>query len=116
MTRLVKEVDKFVEDHKPDRMAGYVVLLAKNDEENRKKLADFAEAKSISLPLTIAVDGPKGPAAYKLNSDVPITVLVSKRNKVEANLVLPAPEPKDPETQKAEVAQVIAAAEKLIAK
>jgi len=116
LTRLVKEVDKFVEDHKSDRMAGYVVLLAKNDEENHKKLADFADAQGISLPLTIALEGADGPGAYKLNPDVPITVLVSKRNKVEANVVLTAPEPKDPEAQKAEVAPIIAAAEKLIAK
>ena len=114
MTSLVKAIDKFVADNKSKRMVGLVVLLDENNEANRKKLEELAESNKIAIPLTIAVDGAKGPGAYTLNAKVPITVLVSRRNRVKANFALTDPAPKDEEAQKKEAAPILAAAERML--
>ena len=112
LTSLVKAIDKNVAENKGDNRTAFVVLLDENSDGNRKKLAELAKANSISVPLTIAADGAKGPGAYKLNPDVPITVLVSKRNSVKANFALTDPAPKDDAAKAKEVADILAAADK----
>lgn len=113
LTGLVKAADKFVAENKEKRAASYLVLLDANSEANRAKLADLAKREEIATPLTIAVDGAKGPGAYKLNPEVAITVLLSRRNRVVANFVL-APSA-DEEARKKEVADILAAAAKMLA-
>ena len=113
LTGLVKAIDKFVADNKEKRAASYVALLAENTEANQTKLAELAKSADIAAPLTIPVVGPKGPPAYKLNADVPITVLVVKKNKVQANFALAATA--DEEAQKKEVSDILAAAAKVLA-
>ncbi len=115
MARVVKAIDKFVKEHKKDRMAGFVTFLTKDDKENRDKLKEFAKKHKISIPLTISID-PKGLKPYKLNKAVPITILVSKRNKVEANFVLAKPAPSDSKAQTKEAEDIIAAAGKMLKK
>jgi len=110
---VVKAADKFVADNKEKRMVGVVVVLGENNDTNQAKLAEFAKEEGIAVPLTIALDGAKGPAAYKLNTEVPITVLVTRKNKVEANFALAAKA--DEEAQKKEVADILAAAAKVLA-
>ncbi len=110
---MVKAVDKFVADNKEKRAAGVVVVLDENNAANQAKVAEFAKKNDVAVPMTIAVDGAKGPAAYKLNAEVPITVLVAKKNKVQANFALAASA--DEEAQKKEAADILAAAAKMIA-
>jgi len=97
-------------------MAGVVVLLDENNEANQAKVAEFAKKHDIATPLTIAVDGAKGPNGYKLNDAVPLTVLAARKNKVEANFALAAPAPSDEEAQKKEVSDILAATEKMLGK
>ena len=92
-------------------MAGFVVLLAENGEENRKKLTEMAKAGGLTIPLTIAIEGAEGPADYKLNADVPTTVILSRRDMVMANFAL---SPKDEAAQKADVDRILARAAKLL--
>ncbi|MBM4035950.1 MAG: hypothetical protein FJ291_29785 [Planctomycetes bacterium] len=113
MTRLVKAIDKFVADNKEKRAASFVVLLDENNDANQAKLAELAKKNDVATPLTISVEGAKGPGSYKLNAEVPITVLVSKKNKVHANFALAASA--DEEAQKKEAAAILAAAEKMLA-
>ena len=112
MTRVVKAVDKFTTDNKEKRMVGVVVLLAENNEANQAKLAELDKKEGLNVPLTISVDGAGGPSSYKLNAAVPITVLVARKNKVQANFALAAKA--DDEAQKKEIGDVLAAAAKLI--
>ncbi len=97
--------------NKAKHAAGFVVLLADNGEENRKKLAEMAKAGSLTIPLTIALEGAEGPADYKLNADVPTTVILSRRDMVMANFAL---SPKDEAAQKADVDRILARAAKLL--
>ena len=112
MTRVVKAVDKFATDNKGKRMVGVVVLLGENNEANQAKLAELDKKEGLSVPLTITVDGASGPSAYKLNAAVPITVLVARKNKVQANFALAATT--DEEAQKKEISEILAAAAKMI--
>lgn len=113
MTSLVKSVDKFIADHTKERMAGFVALLDEKSEANQQKLKALAEENKLTLPLTIAIDGKAGPEAYKLNAEVPITVLISDRNVVKANFALAASS--DEKAQAKEVEDILAAAEKVLA-
>jgi len=113
---LAKAIDKFVADNKSKRMAALTVLLAENNKANQQKLRELAEQNKISIPLTMSLQGSKGPGAYKLNPDVPLTVLVSRRNRVKANFALADPAPKDEKAQKAEIDPIIAAAQKMLGK
>lgn len=113
MTGLVKAIDKFVADNQEKKMASFVVLLDETNEANQKKLEELAKATGASVPLTIAGDGAKGPGAYKLSPDVPITVLASRKNTVKASFALAGS--KDEEGQKKEIADILAAAEKMLA-
>lgn len=113
MAGLAKAIDKFVAENKEKRAASFIVLLDENTEANREKLAEFAKKHELATPLTIALEGAKGPGAYKLNAEVPITVLVSKKNKVQANFALAASA--DEEARKKEVADILAAAAKMLA-
>jgi len=113
LARLAKATDKFVADNKEKRAAAYVVLLDDNTEANQAKLAEFAKKYDLAVPLTIALEGAKGPDAYKLNPGVPITVLVVKKNKVQANFALAASA--DDAAQKKEIDDILAAAAKALA-
>ena len=110
LARLAKAIDQFVADHEKQRMAGFVVLIAENNEANQKSLRELAEAHKIAIPLTLT---PKAPGSYKINPDVPITALVARRKTLTAAFAFPEPEPTDEAAQKEEVARVIAAAKKL---
>jgi len=112
LASLAKAIDKFVADNKEKGAASFVVLLDENNEGSQAKLTEVAKKNGLTIPLTIAGDGAKGPGAYKLNPDVPITVLVSRKNKVQANFALAASAGED--AQKKEVADILAAAAKVL--
>jgi hypothetical protein len=116
LTRLVRAVDKFVADNKEKQMAGFVVLLDEKNEANEKKLTDLAAAEGLSIPLTIALEGPKGPKDYKLNPRVPLTVLVSRKDIVWGNYVLTDPAPKDEAAQEKQFAPIFAKAKAVLAR
>ena len=110
LTRLVKAIDTFVAQHKKQQMRAFVVLLDTNNAENRAKLAAFASKHGIAIPLTMAINGAKGPPAYRLNPQVATTVLVARRNVVRAIFALAGPPPEDGEAQAKEVDDILAAA------
>lgn len=112
MTGLVKAIDKFVAANKEKRAAAYVVVLAENNEANQAQLAELAKKEGLSVPLTLALEGAQGPKSYKLHPEVPITVLVAKKNRVQANFALAAAA--DEEAQKREISGILAAAAKVL--
>jgi hypothetical protein len=114
LARLAKAIDKFVAEHKKDQMKSFVVLLDENTQDNQKQLTAFAAKHALSIPLTIAIDGKPGPRAYKLNPDVPITILATRRNSVRNQFALTDPGPSDAEAQAKEVAAILAAAQELL--
>jgi hypothetical protein len=85
---VAKAVDTFVAAHKDQRLAGFVVLLAENNEANRATLTKLAADHKLSIPLTIAADGPAGPKSYNLGNDFQTLVLVAHKNKVHNTIPL----------------------------
>ncbi len=108
LASLAKAIETNVAENKGDKRSAFFVLLTDNNAENQKQVAAFAEKRGATLPMTIALDGSKGPGAYKLNPDVPLTVLLYKGKKVKANFALPAAS--DDEAQAKEAAAIVAAA------
>lgn len=83
-----KAVDRLVQTHKDQRLAGFVVLLGEDTKANRQRLARLARKHDLSIPLTIAADGKQGPKAYRLDGHWDTLVLVTHRNKVHKALTL----------------------------
>ena len=114
LASLARSANQMVADNADKRMAAFVVLLAENNAANQQKLRDLADKEKIAIPLTIALEGTKGPGAYKLDPKADVTALASRRKKVQANIVLTQPAPADEAACKAQVDQIIAAAKKLL--
>jgi len=78
-------VDKLVQAHKDARLTGFVVLLGENTKANRERLAGLAKEHGLTVPLTIAADGPAGPKAYNLAArKFDTLVLTTHRNRVRS--------------------------------
>lgn len=85
MTSLVKQVDAEVTKHEGKNMRGFVVFLSDDAEGLKPKLEELAEKQDISIPLTIAADGAKGPGGYELNPEATYTILMWAGQKVVVN-------------------------------
>ena len=82
-------VDKLVQAHKDARLTGFVVLLGENTKANRERLAALAKEHNLTVPLTIAADGPAGPKAYNLaDRKFDTLVLATHRNRVRSSHVV----------------------------
>jgi hypothetical protein len=78
----VKAIDTLVQENQAKKLTGFVVLLGANSDANRAKLTALAKEHKLTIPLTIAADGAKGPSNYKLGGDFDTLVLVANQNKV----------------------------------
>jgi len=84
----VKAVDTLVEQNQAKKLTGFVVLLGENSDANRAKLSGLAKEHKLTIPLTIAADGAKGPSNYKLGEEFDTLVLVANQNKVLETIAL----------------------------
>lgn len=107
LTSLVKKIDVFVKENQEKEMAAFVVFLEEDRAKLEPKLKELAEKEQLLIPLTFAIDGAKGPKAYKLHQDVKTTVLVYKEKKVNANFALQ-------KVEKEDVEKILAAAKKML--
>jgi hypothetical protein len=80
---LVKKLDAAVAKSGQDKAGAAVIFLSSEDNIKDKvaKMQTEAGVKNVSL----AVDGPAGPEAYKINKDAEVTVIIYKKKKVLAN-------------------------------
>jgi len=88
-TRLVETINKIVTENEEKKAQAFVVIAAPQD-ELESKAKELAEEKDITIPLTFFSDGPdgKGAKAYKLDPEVPVTILIAKGNKVQTNIAV----------------------------
>ena len=107
---VAKAAEKFVVDNKERRAAGFVVLLGSNTKANRDTLAKLADTHKLTIPLTIAADGPKGPADYKLGGNFDTLVLVTRRNRVQSSFPLQCTARRCARTDCAQTGDILAAA------
>lgn len=83
VVELVKKLDAAVAKSGQDKAGAAVIFLSSEDNIKEKvaKMQTEAGVKNVSL----AVDGPAGPEAYKINKDAEVTVIIYKKKKVLAN-------------------------------
>lgn len=107
LTSLVKSVDNQVKQRQDKKLRAVVVVLAKDRAAAEARLKALAEREKIEIPLTVALDGPSGPKAYKLNPKAEATVLVYRNKKVVANFAYP-------KFRKANTQEILKAADKML--
>jgi len=82
LASFAKRIDDLVAKNVDKEAKGTVVLLGKKDDFS-SKLETIAKDKKIEqVPLTVSVDGDKGPKQYQVNKNVNFTVVVYNKDKV----------------------------------
>ena len=83
MTSLVKKLDAEVAKAGKGKMGAAVIFLSDDDgmKEKIEKLKEKANLKHVCL----ALDGSKGPEAYKVAKEASVTAILYKGKKVKAN-------------------------------
>jgi hypothetical protein len=83
LTRLVNTLDAEAVKHKSARLKVIVVLLS-DDDALENNLKEYGEKQGIKQ-VYLAIMEPTGPKHYKLSKEADVTVLLYKRQKVQAN-------------------------------
>lgn len=87
LASLVKKIDSQAGSYKGGKkpLRSFVVYLTDDPDAAEGKLKEFATKNGIkNIPLTI-FDGVSGPPKYKIAKEADLTVLLWKKQKVEAN-------------------------------
>lgn len=85
VAKFVKELDSAVASHADDQLKGLVTVIGAESaalKQHAKSIADLAGAKNV--PVVAAKDAENGPAAYKLNADAEVTVVIASDSAVVA--------------------------------
>ena len=83
VARLIERLDRAVEEHRDERLAAFVVLIAADTPEAEQELKQLAEKSRVRhLPLTIFRDQPETLRdVYKISDTTPTTVMMWKEGK-----------------------------------
>jgi hypothetical protein len=85
LARLVKGLDKALEDHKGKELRAWVTLLSDDQTSLDPKVVKWADKHAVRrVPLGVFEDV-VGPPAYKLAGDADVTVLLYVKQKVVSN-------------------------------
>ena len=76
---------------KADGLDAGLVLLSADVAATEEWVKIATQALPRGVPIGISTDGPAGPAAYNLNPQILVTVIVAKDNRVLANFALDQP-------------------------
>jgi hypothetical protein len=92
LARLVKGLDRAVEDHKAKELRAWVTFLSDDQTSLDPKVVKWADKNAVRrVPLGIFEDV-VGPPAYKLAKEADVTVLLYVKQKVAANFAFRAGE------------------------
>lgn len=86
--RLVRQVDRIVQDRKDFGLNGLVVLLGDDMFDRERYAPRYQTSLGMKTVIGVSVDGLEGPGAYGLNKEMELTIIVAKDNKVTANFAL----------------------------
>jgi hypothetical protein len=81
---LVKKLDAEVTKAGKGKLCAAVVFLS-DDDNMKDKIAKFKEDHQVKN-VSLALDGSKGPEAYKLAKEADVTALLYNKRKVKSNL------------------------------
>ena len=92
LARLVKGLDRAVEDHKAKELRAWVTFLSDDQTGLDPKLVAWAKKHAVrDVPLG-ALEDAGGPPAYKIARDADVTVLLFVKRKVVSNFAFRAGE------------------------
>jgi hypothetical protein len=92
LAKLVKGLDKALEDHKARELRGWVTFLSDDQPGLDPKVVKWARKHAVRrVPLGVFEDV-VGPPAYKLAKDADVTVLLFVKQKVVSNFAFRAGE------------------------
>jgi lysophospholipid acyltransferase (LPLAT)-like uncharacterized protein len=83
VSELIKKLDATVAKAGQEKMGAAVIFLS--SEDNIKEAVAAMQKDTGVKNVSLAVDGPKGPEAYKVSKDADVTVIIYNKKKVLAN-------------------------------
>jgi lysophospholipid acyltransferase (LPLAT)-like uncharacterized protein len=83
VAELIKKLDATVAKAGQEKMGAAVIFLS--SEDNIKDTVGNMQKELGNKNVSLAVDGPKGPEAYKVSPDADVTVIIYNKKKVLAN-------------------------------
>lgn len=83
VAELIKKLDSAVAKAGQEKMGAAVVFLS--SEDNIKDVVSKMQTENGIKNVSLAVDGPQGPAAYKIAKEADVTVIIYNKKKVLAN-------------------------------
>ena len=83
MAGLVKKLDAEVAKAGKGKLLAAVVFLS-DDDDMKNKIEKFKQANDIKN-VSLALDGSKGPEAYKIAKEANVTAVLYTRKKVQVN-------------------------------
>lgn len=90
--KLVKQVEKAVQDHQAAKLNAWVTFLHKDQASIDAKVVEWGKKHAVSVvPLGVFEDE-TGPPSYKLHRDADVTVLLFVNRKIVANFAFRADE------------------------
>jgi hypothetical protein len=107
LTHLIKKIDTCTGKHKDCSMGSFVVFLSDSDSLS-EELKGLAKKEKIDR-CVLSIDGPAGPAAYKVARDADVTVVLYTDHVVKANYAFKKGEMKDGDVDRivADVATIL---------
>lgn len=82
LASLVKEIDKFVADHKDEKLAAVLNFTLEPSDEYGEKIKQFAEKSKLkNVAVTLTPDADR----FEVDDDADVTVLAYKGKKVTYN-------------------------------
>ena len=90
--KLVRQLDKAVQDHQAAKLNAWVTFLAKDQASLDAKVVEWGRRHAVStIPLGVFEDE-VGPPSYRLSRDADVTVLLFVNQKIVANFAFRADE------------------------
>ena len=107
LTSLVKKIDAETAKNKDKKMGSFAVFMS-DDPKLEDALKELAKKENLTN-FILSIDNPAGPAAYKVDKNADITVVLYNKRKVEANYAFKKGELKDADVSKiiADIAKIV---------
>ena len=82
--RLLKQIDRFVNEHRAEGLRCFVVLLTEKSQTDSARLQTLSFDEKLAIPLTVTTDASLNDSNRRIAPDAEVTVVLYNRLKVAA--------------------------------
>ena len=82
--RLLKQIDRFVNEHRAEGLRCFVVLLTEKSQADSARLQTLSFDEKLAIPLTVTTDASLNDSTRRIAPDAEVTVVLYNRLKVAA--------------------------------